>query len=166
MVVIFLQSFASNDTLRRRPGVVPGFRHVRWALNFEIFHLFAFFCIFDESLLVILVKGRILHGKRPARKKTLFTIFCSSRDSSGFSTRKYRFHLFVGAFCNGITKNPFAPRRVPRRRGARQSPTARDNRLRSESVSVDAHSSFTRRRSDNRYRGRLFVMANVFAKVK
>ena len=32
---------------------------------FEIFHLFVFFCGFDELLLVILVKGRVLHGKRP-----------------------------------------------------------------------------------------------------
>ena len=36
-------SFASNDSRRRRPGVVPGFSQVLGALNFEIFHLFAFF---------------------------------------------------------------------------------------------------------------------------
>ena len=43
LVFIDAPSFASNDALRRRPGVVPGFRHVRGTLNFEIFQLFAFF---------------------------------------------------------------------------------------------------------------------------
>ena len=42
-----------------------GFHHFRATMVFEIFLLFAFFCIFDESLLVILVRGRVLHGKRP-----------------------------------------------------------------------------------------------------
>ena len=51
LVHINSPSFASNDTLRRRAGVVAGFRHVRGALNFKIFQLFAFFYRFDESLL-------------------------------------------------------------------------------------------------------------------
>ena len=47
-VFTLLPSFASNDALRRRPGRVPGFRHVRATLNFEIFQLFALFRRFDE----------------------------------------------------------------------------------------------------------------------
>jgi len=42
---------SSNDTLRRRPGVVAGFHNFRATLNFENFQLFAFFCTFDELLL-------------------------------------------------------------------------------------------------------------------
>ena len=46
-----------------------GVRHVRGALNFKIFQLFAFFCRFDELLLGNQLKGRGFNGERPRRKR-------------------------------------------------------------------------------------------------